>query len=108
MSVATLARSMNPNDFDTTKAMVHLLETEGTAARYRETMEAFARAMPIDVDVYLQLRDTPADRHPRICRGCACSDHDACVSADGAHRCSWSGSAICSRCDDAPAATVLQ
>ncbi|WP_428309280.1 hypothetical protein [Hydrocarboniphaga sp.] len=39
----------------------------------------------------------------RTCRGCACTDLQACVSADGT--CSWrvlygDGTGLCSRCDD--------
>lgn len=108
LSVDAVARSISANNQAEARALVLLLETDGSKARYRQTIEAFADAFPIDADVYLQLRDTPADQHPRICRGCGCSEWDPCVAGDGAHACAWRGPATCSRCVVAPAAAVLQ
>lgn len=108
LSVDAVARSISANNQAEARALVLLLETDGSKARYRQTIEAFADAFPIDADVYLQLRDTPAEQHPRICRGCGCSEWDPCVAGDGSHTCAWHGPATCSRCVLAPAAAVLQ
>ena len=108
LSVDAVARSISANNQAEARALVMLLETEGSTARYRETVDAFADAFPIDIDVYFQLRDTPAEDHPRICRGCGCSESDPCVAGDGSHTCGWRGPATCSRCVTVPAAAVLQ
>lgn len=108
LSVETVARRISANNQDEARALVCLLETEGTKARYRETVEGFADAFPIDVDVYMQLRDTPSDQHPRICRGCGCSEWDPCVAGDGAHTCAWHGLATCTRCVGESAVPVHQ
>ena len=108
LSVETVARRISANNQDEARALVCLLETEGTKARYRETVEGFADAFPIDVDVYMQLRDTPGDQHPRICRGCGCSEWDPCVAGDGTHTCAWHGLATCTRCVGEPAVPVHQ
>ncbi|MEG8045202.1 hypothetical protein QP175_02610 [Sphingomonas aerolata] len=108
LSVDAVARSISANNQAEARALVMLLETVGSTARYRETVEAVADAFPIDIDVYFQLRDTPAEDHPRICRGCGCSESDPCIAGDGSHTCDWCGPAMCSRCVTAPAAAVLQ
>jgi hypothetical protein len=71
-------------------ATVQQLETPGAYAKYRPMIEFLGGIVPLDVDVYHQLRDEPADRHPLVCRGCGCSTHDA---YDGA--CTLTG-ALCS------------
>lgn len=73
-------------------ATVQQLETPGAYARYRPMIDFLGGVVPLDADVYHQLRDEPADRHPLVCRGCGCSTHDAC---DGA--CTLTG-ALCSHC----------
>lgn len=108
LSVDTVARRISANNQPEAKALVFLLETEGTKARYRETIDAFADAFPIDADVYVQLGDAPADQHPRICRGCGYSEWDPCVAADGTHACSWRGLVTCTRCVGEPAVPVHQ
>ena len=108
LSVDTVARRISANNQAEAKALVCLLESEGTRARYRETIDAFADAFPIDADVYMQLRDAPADQHPRICRGCGCSEWDPCVAGDGTPTCSWHGLATCTRCVGEPAVPVHQ
>lgn len=81
------------------RALLRLLETPGTVARYRATIEEIARAFPLDADVYHQLATQPADRHPAICRGCGCSRNDRCHLGDD-HLCRMHEGepAICSRC----------
>ncbi|RXD05382.1 hypothetical protein EQZ23_09900 [Sphingomonas sp. UV9] len=108
LSVDAVAQRISANNQSEARALVCLLETEGTKACYRETIDAFADAFPIDADVYLQLRDTPADQHPRICRGCGCSEWDPCVAGDGSHSCAWHGVATCTRCVGEPAVPVHQ
>jgi hypothetical protein len=108
LSIDAVAVRVSANNQEVSRALVSLLETDGSKARYRATIEAFADAYPLDVNVYEQLRDTPADQHPRICRGCGCSEWDPCVSGDGTHSCSWTGLATCSRCVAAPAVPVHQ
>jgi len=57
-----------------------------------------ADAYPLDVDVYLQLRDAPADARPRICVGCGCSHWDPCGLPDDAGSCAWTNETTCTRC----------
>ena len=73
-------------------ATVQQLETPGAYARYRPMIDFLGGIVPLDADVYHQLRNEPADRHPLVCRGCGCSTHDDC---DGA--CTLTG-ALCSHC----------
>lgn len=73
-------------------ATVQQLETPGAYAKYRPMIDFLGGIVPLDADVYHQLRDEPADRHPLVCRSCGCSTHDAC---DGA--CTLTG-ALCSHC----------
>lgn len=79
-------------------ALIDQLETTGTRARHRRTIEVLGTIFALDVDVYYQLANDPADRHPRVCRGCGCSDHDACTGDAGV--CSWMTRSICTRCVD--------
>lgn len=51
LSVDAVARSISANNQAEARALVMLLETEGSTARYRETVYAFADAFPIDIDV---------------------------------------------------------
>lgn len=73
-------------------ATVQQLEAPGAYARYRPMIDFLGGIVPLDVDVYHQLRNEPADRHPLVCRGCGCSTHDACGNA-----CTITG-ALCSHC----------
>lgn len=51
--------------------MLRLLEIDGAKARDIQPLRLLTAALPtFDADVYGQLRDTPPDRHPTICRGC--------------------------------------
>lgn len=77
--------------------LVHALETPGNTARRRETLESLRDVFAFDIDVYHQLADEPADRHPAVCRGCGCSEWDGCM--DGDHgACSWATPTACTRC----------
>lgn len=73
-------------------ATVQQLETQGAYAKYRPMIDFLGGIVPLDVDVYHQLRNEPADRHPLVCRSCGCSTHDACENA-----CTLTA-ALCSHC----------
>jgi hypothetical protein len=73
-------------------ATIEQLEVPGARARYRPVIDVLGGIFPLDADVYHQLIDEPADRHPAICRGCGCSAHDAC---DGT--CTLAGD-VCTHC----------
>lgn len=61
-----------------TLANVEQLEIPGARSKYRPIVDLLGGIFPLDADVYFQLINEPADRHPAICRGCGCSTHDAC------------------------------
>lgn len=98
MSISAVAIMMMGNSREVPAAMdlIRSLETAGITARHDVTLAALRTAFPFDVDVYRQLRDEPADRHPRICRGCGCSEWDPCDSGHGA--CAWASAHACTRC----------
>ena len=77
------------------------LERDGVKALSVNTLRPLLRAFPLDLEVYAQLRDEPADRHPRICRACGCSQNDACVDRDRCP-CAWSDTpGLCTGCETA-------
>lgn len=76
-------------------ALIEMLERPGALARYPQTIKALGAIFPIDADVYQQLANDPADRHPRICGKCGCSDHDPCTGPEGV--CTLE-QGLCSRC----------
>ncbi len=76
---------------DEAMALIDMLETDGARARYRWTIEAIACFIPLDADVYHQLAADAEDRHPQICRGCGCTDHD--VAGTG-----WAVANLCVSC----------
>lgn len=102
VSVAEAARRIAPNNQSEVVALIRLLETDGAAARYLETIYGLREAYPLDVDVYLQLRDTPSEARPKICTGCGCSHWDPCVAPDDAGTCAWSSDTTCTRCSGEP------
>lgn len=59
-------------------ATIEQLEIPGARAKYPPVIDIIGGVFPLDADVYRQLVDEPADRHPAICRGCGCSTHDSC------------------------------
>jgi hypothetical protein len=77
---------------DQALATIEQLEIPGARSKYRPVIDVLGGIFPLDADVYHQLIDEPADRHPAICRGCGCSAHDAC---DGI--CSLARG-VCTRC----------
>lgn len=77
--------------------LLNLAERPGTVVRDRATLMLIRRGYDFDPDVYRQLATEPADRHPRICRECGCSQHDPCECDDGG-TCGWAGAQICTRC----------
>jgi hypothetical protein len=79
------------------RALLRLLETPGTVARDRDTIELLRVALPIDPDVYFQLATEPADRHPSICHGCGCSEYDPCGD-EALGACAWAARDLCTRC----------
>ncbi|MDT8758261.1 hypothetical protein MZO42_06085 [Sphingomonas psychrotolerans] len=81
------------------RAMIRLLETPGTVARLRATIDTLAEAIPLDPDVYRQIATDPVDRHPPICRGCGCSHNDPChIGNDHICRMLAGEPAVCTRC----------
>jgi transcriptional regulator with XRE-family HTH domain len=91
--------SVKANTLAEIRALLRQLETPGVVARAYATIERLACGFPIDADVYRQLATASADQHPRICRGCGCSQNDAC-RRDGAAPCAPAGLNICTRCTD--------
>ncbi|WP_375292443.1 hypothetical protein [Sphingomonas melonis] len=81
--------------------LIEQLELPGARAKYRPIIDVLGGIFPLDVDVYHQLADEPADRHPRVCTGCGCSASDPCTHDDGT--CVLDGAA-CSICTDMPRA----
>ncbi|MHA6717920.1 hypothetical protein ACX40Y_00585 [Sphingomonas sp. RS6] len=63
--------------------LIEQLERPGTSARHREVIAAIARIIPLDVAVYDQLANDPADRHPTVCMRCGCSADAPCTGAAG-------------------------
>jgi hypothetical protein len=81
-----------------------LLEQPGAIATSDATLRRIASLIPFDPAVYRQLASEPADRHPRICRSCGCSGHDACSHDDSV--CTWVTAALCSHCVERSAAAA--
>lgn len=110
LTVAQAARRMfggNAEKVDLAASLIRALETPGVRARIDMTLERLVVAFPFDADVYRQLAHDPADRHPRVCGGCGCTQDDACVSGDGHSTCGWQsgsrpGAALCTRCGGEP------
>jgi len=75
---------------------VRLLEAPRSLCLDTELLDAIASIIPFDPAVYHQLATEPADRHPRICRSCACSDHDQCATHHEC--CRWITPQLCSHC----------
>jgi hypothetical protein len=70
---------------DQALATIEQLEVPGARAKYRPVIDVIGGVFPLDADVYHQLADEPADRHPAICRVCGCSAHDACEGICSLH-----------------------
>ncbi len=92
--------AQRPGDVSLALSVIRSLETPRIRARHRSTLQNLRRAFPFDLDVYRQLCEEPAERHPMICRGCGCTTHDACVEADGQTTCAWALPTLCTRCRD--------
>ena len=73
-----------------------LLERPGSRARFTDILQGIERVIPFDPNVYCQLADEPADRHPLVCRSCGCSSHDPCI--DNHSVCKWVSPQLCSHC----------
>lgn len=99
LKVADVARiiARKPEDLAEATELVRMLEQPGNRARRHETLYALQRAFPFDQAVYGQLNSEPdANHHPRVCRGCGCSDWDT----DDTHaiRFAWVSDHACIRC----------
>jgi hypothetical protein len=103
LTICDAARRLAPTsaDIERVEALLRRLETPGRRALYRSTIESLGTAFALDPSVYWQLVEEAPDRHPRICRDCGCSEHDACTSADGHSTCGWVNAFHCTRCADA-------
>lgn len=75
--------------------LLDMLETLGNVARKPETLERLRAIFPFDPDVYRQIASEPAERHPRVCRGCAASAWNA-PEEGGPLR--WATKHACIRC----------
>jgi hypothetical protein len=79
------------------RALIRQLETPGVVALDIASVALLRKAFRIDPSIYRQLATEPADRHPQICRGCGCSDWDACeIWPDD--RCGWAAPNLCTCC----------
>ena len=78
------------------RILLEQLETDGTKARFRREIDDLEHVVPLDVDVYFQLANEPADRHPFVCLGCGCSTYDPCSGSEGV--CSCATGHACTRC----------
>ena len=76
--------------------LVQQLETPRATARLRATIDTLAEVFPFDPDVYWQLANDPAERHPFVCLGCGCSTYDLCSGHAGV--CSAATGLACTRC----------
>ncbi len=77
---------------------VRMLEAPATRARLSDTLDAIAAVIPFDTAVYYQLANAKPQRHPRVCRGCGCSQQDACEH-EHLGACAWSTTTSCTHCD---------
>ena len=99
LKIADVARiiARKPEDVAEATELVRMLEQPGKSARRHETLYALQRAFPFDQAVYGQLKsELDAKKHPRVCRGCGCSDWDT----DDTHavRFAWASDHACVRC----------
>lgn len=99
LSIQMLAGMLARNADEVAPALdlVHVMETPGNTIRYSETLERLRSVLAFDPDVYRQLASEPADRHPRVCRGCGCSTWDPCDHATHGS-CSWATPTACTAC----------
>lgn len=97
LTIDDLARRIAPRERDRSEAaaLLRMLETDGARARHRTTILRIAPHTGVDADVYFQLLNDPADRHPTLCRCCGCSIDRPCPMADGQCRIV---DGICTRC----------
>ena len=60
---------------------------------------SMTRSFPLSLTVYRQLCDTPADRHPRLCRACGWDEWTPQLDVEG-FDCTWAQAdpRICSLC----------
>jgi hypothetical protein len=80
-------------------ALLRLWETDGYAGDL-DDVARLRTVFPFDITVYRQLLTDPADRHPRICAGCGCTQNDACGDRQTT-ACHWVAPSLCSACHEA-------
>jgi hypothetical protein len=78
-----------------TRDVVALLGRPGSVTWDDQLLAAITRLIPFDPAVYAQLADRRA-ASPKVCCGCGCSGHDACITDDSV--CTWVTPALCSHC----------
>lgn len=101
LSVEDVARVIAPRERDRAEAaaLVRTLETDGCRARHTRTLRELRRAFRFDANVYRQLCEEPANRHPRICRDCGCSHYDPCEDFEHGGACGWAEPERCTSCE---------
>lgn len=97
LSVQEAAAAAMPTNSAGAATIIRLWETPGVRAHYGD-LEQLRRAFPFDPAVYRQLAEEPADRHPSVCRICACSHWDPCEDHEHGGACGWSEPDRCTRC----------
>lgn len=88
LSVEQVAAALAPerDKRGAARAFLGLIETKGAKVNTAAALHLLRRIFPFDIDVYHQLANDPADRHPTICRARGCSSWDfenACAPGHG-------------------------
>jgi hypothetical protein len=78
------------------EAVLRDAETPGVKLK-QHVAQTLPRAFPFDPNVYRQLCEDPPERHPSLCRGCACSIQTPCSTQQGFH-CRITQDGICTAC----------
>lgn len=87
LSFERVVQALAPKEgFAAARAFLRLLETPGAKVKDEKALRLLQRVFPFDVEVYGQLANEPADRHPSVCRVRGCSFWDAenlCAPGEG-------------------------
>jgi hypothetical protein len=104
-TIAQIAERLAPahKDRSDAVALIKILERDGARPRHEGAIAVLRTIFPFDIAVYRQLCETPADRHPLICRGCGCSRYDLCEDETGC--CHFEQPGQCTRCTERAAQT---
>ncbi|MCW3837837.1 hypothetical protein ACFQ1E_17470 [Sphingomonas canadensis] len=91
-------------DLDRVERQLALLEQDATHVS-RAVIARLQLAYDFSREIYEQLLDHhfagPGGAEPRLCRRCACSEHDACLIDPASSlpaACRWVAADLCSRC----------